>query len=178
MSQKVWWDAYPGRLEEELRCLDEAGILYTRDESAWAKGVLRLDLSMQCGEETVRLRATYPELYPIFRVEVEAADLHLDHHQNPFGKNLCLMGRSTDLWHTNVTLASLLTDKLPIVLKTGRSHDISEVTRLEEHQAEPFADYFTYPPGASVVVAGNFEIPLDITSGTLLLVLCHASRFG
>src|SRR5579864_9007258 len=46
----------------------------------------------------VELRAEFPDFYPYVRPEVYATTLDLERHQNPFGKNLCLLGRRSDVW--------------------------------------------------------------------------------
>lgn len=171
MNIQPWWEAYKGRLEFELAALDKAGILYELDNEAFAKSVVRLKLRVPIGGHTYQMIALFPDLYPYFRFEVEAPELDLPHHQNPFGKNLCLLGRSSDLWHTNDTLASFLTDRLPTVMKAGTSSDASEVADLEQHQAEPYADYYSYQPGTAVVVGNNLTIDKLVNSGSLLLGL-------
>lgn len=171
MSTKPWWELHPGRLESELQALDEAGIAYERDAVAFAKGAVRLCLRVPLNGTVVELQATYPDMYPYFRFEVVAPGLSLHHHQNPFQKNLCLLGRSTELWHAKNTLASLLREQLPGVVKTGLSHDKEMVAELEERQAEPYADYFAYPPGACVIIAGNCVVDAAHRSGTLVLGL-------
>ncbi|MBE3046909.1 hypothetical protein IMZ48_31145 [Candidatus Bathyarchaeota archaeon] len=154
-----------------MDALEKAQVTYVRDISAFDKGVLRLRLTAKVSGETVELIATYPDLYPYFRIEVVAPYLSLHHHQNPFGKNLCLLGRSTDQWKTTDTLASLLSDRLATAIKAGRSNDRAEVVDIEQQQAEPFTDYFTYLPGTSVVMSGGLDITNVYTSGTLELGL-------
>lgn len=167
MSWKPWWKIYPERLKYELKALYRAGIEYVKDEEAFSKGVLCLHLLKQrCGA----LRVVFPDLYPYFRFELYADDLRLPHHQNPFGKNLCLIGRSTEFWHNKKdTLANFLTERLPQVLRTGASDDPKEVAMLEQHQAEPFSDYYSYHFGAAVIVDGGWAIDNHCQSGTLLI---------
>lgn len=171
MSTTPWWELHRGRLESELIALDEAGITHEQDFAALAKGVVKLRLHYPLNGSDVELVATYPDMYPYFRPEVVAPELSLHHHQNPFGKNLCLLGRSTELWHTNDTLASLLQAQLPTVIKAGLSHDKEMVAGLEEPQAEPYADYFAHLPGTCVIIAGNCEIGGAHRSGTFILGL-------
>jgi len=166
MSWKPWWEVCPGRLDYELRALDQLGIEYTRDEKAFSNGVLCLHLRKQaCGS----LRAVFPDFYPYFRFELYADDLSLPHHQNPFGKNLCLIGRSTELWHNKDTLAKFVTERLPQVLKAGASADPEEVAGMEQHQAEPFSDYYSYCDSTAVIVDENWAIDSDHQSGALLI---------
>jgi hypothetical protein len=171
MSTTPWWELHRGRLESELNALDEAGITHEQDSVALAKGVVRLRLRYPLGDSDVELVATYPDMYPYFRPEVVAPELNLHHHQNPFGKNLCLLGRATELWHTTDTLASLLREQLTAVIEAGLSHDKEAVAGIEERQAEPCADYFVYPPGASVIITVKCDIDVALRSGTFVLGL-------
>jgi len=101
--------------------------------------------------------------------------LKLQHHQNPFSKNLCLIGRSTENWHTKYTLASFLTEQLPQVIKAGQCDDPQEVTEIEEHQAEPFSDYYTYQPGSAVIVDGGWKINKNCRFGTVRIGITSLS---
>ena len=104
-----------------------ATVVTTHSSSAGS----RLHLEVDVDGETLRLVVTFPDFYPYFRFEVQAPDLHLDHHQNPFEKNLCLLRRGTEHWDPGDTVASLLHEQLADVLKTGRSQNIEEVKGLE-----------------------------------------------
>ena len=166
MIRKPWWEIYPSRLERELDALKQAGIEYRRDDEAFDKGVLCLHIEM---EKTGKLRVVFPDLYPYFRFEIYAPDLQLSHHQNPFSKSLCLIGRSTANWRADDTLASFLIEKLPQVILTGTSDNATEVAGIEQTQAEPFSDYYTCHPGTALIVDGSWEIDASYKSGTILI---------
>lgn len=160
-----WWERTPGRLEYELEALRQAGIQFEQDEEARARGIIRLNLLAAVEGERFPLVVTFPDLYPYFRFEVDAPTLDLDHHQNPFGKNLCLLGRETFYWDTTDTVAGLLGEQLPTVLKTGRSADKEASLGLEHHQAEPIGVFYPYPP-SMVVLPFDCTIPERFTHGT------------
>jgi len=166
MIRKPWWEVYPSRLEREFDALKEVGIEYTTDEDAFAKGILCLYVEM---EKAGTLRVVFPDLYPYFRFEIYAPELQLSHHQNPFSKSLCLIGRSTINWRADDTLASFLIDRLPQVIHTGTSDNATEVAGIEEHQAEPFSDYYPCYPGTALIVDGSWEIDASCESGTILI---------
>ena len=75
-------------------------------------GTLALDVSVNLGQDTLQLVAKYPDSYPYLRVEVYAPTLSLRWHQNPYAKNLCLLGRHSDAWSIDDTLAGVLTSQL------------------------------------------------------------------
>ncbi len=166
MIVKKWWESYPLKLKSELMALEDAGLKYTKDEKAISEGIFCLIVET---EGSGKLRVVFPDLYPYFRFEIYAPDIQLHRHQNPFDKNLCLIGRSTEWWHTDDTVASFILERLPQVLKSGQSNDLQEVATLEEHQAEPFSDYYPYHYPASVIVDGGWTIDKRYESGTLLI---------
>ncbi len=152
-----WWVRFPERYHYELEELDRAGIQWARDEGAFKKGFLRLELTFNHDGTLVPLVVTFPDLYPYFRFEVTAPTLDLPHHQNPFEKNLCLMGRATHHWDTFNTVASVLQQQLSLTITIGQSDDAEAAFGVEQDQAEPYSDYYAYAPGM-VVLPG--EIPL------------------
>jgi len=170
---RPWWEEFPGLLESELRALERAGIPYQKNKAASQAGVLRLDLRVTVDGRAIPLFAVYPDLYPYFRPEVYAPTLNLPHHQNPIRKNLCLLPRSTGEWDVEAdALATLLTEQLPRTLQAGETQDPEVADGLEQHQAEPFADYYSYPPGPFVIADGSCPIPGRYKAGSLLIGTC------
>lgn len=169
MTPKPWWELYPQKYKDELDALEQAGIKYSKDESSFAAGVLKIHLNILVDNQELRLYAVFPDLYPYFRFQVYAPGLQLLHHQNPLNKIICLIGRSSELWHTTNTLADVLTQRLHQVLLTGQSNDPNEVEMLEEQQAEPFSDYYSYEPGTSVIVDNEWDIDTDCNSGNMII---------
>lgn len=175
--ESAWWVRQPERYEYELAELDAARIEYSIDEGARAEGILRLDLNIPNEEgEPLKLQATFPDLYPYFRFEIRAPEIDLPHHQNPFSKNLCLLGRSTRHWNTGDTLAKFICDRVPLVLMAGKSSGTAAVAALEEHQGEPFSDYYPYPDGSMIMVDSSWQIPEHYTGGTLLVGMSRQQR--
>jgi hypothetical protein len=171
---RPWWEREPGRLEYELAQLQAAGITYQVDEEAKSRGRLVIDLEVTNEQnEKLELKARFPDLYPYFRFEILAPTLNLPHHQQPFGKQLCILGRATANWHTSDTLAGLTRQQVPSVLSSGRSTSRSDVAGVEEHQGEPFGDYYSYAKDSMILVDGAWSIAKAITSGTLTLGLAE-----
>ena len=164
-----WWRRRPEWLDQEVAALDAAGIGWERDEESFAHGVARLHLTVCEGGEELRLTITYPDLYPYFRFEVSApTDLGLHHHQHPHGGNLCLMPRGTERWRPSYTAADVLKERLADVLRTGRSEDAAAVVGVEQEQAEPYSDYYPYPP-SMVIVERGWQIAAEVVGGTLVI---------
>jgi hypothetical protein len=158
MTIPVWWERFPGLREAELAALDAAGLAYEIDEAAERVGILRIRVTVVLDATPTDLVATYPDLYPYFRFEVEAPGLDLGRHQNPFRRTLCLIGRRTDNWNVSDTLAAFITERVPLVLETAADPDADTAAEAEEHQGEPFSDYFTYQHGAVVLVDGSWDL--------------------
>lgn len=170
-----WWEREPERLEYELYQLTAAGIMFQVDETLKATGLLVIDVEINTEFEAgLSLKIRFPDLYPYFRFEVEAPTLALPHHQNPFGRQLCLIGRGTVNWNTDDTLAGFLTQRLPSVLSSGASEAPDEVSGLEEPQAEPFSDYYRYGKEAMILVDSSWSIEGQVTRGSLTLGLAES----
>jgi hypothetical protein len=163
-----WWDRYPDRYESEIAELEQANIRFERDEQAFAQGFLRLHVYPRVAGEELHLVATFPELYPHFKFEVDAPTLDLPRHQHGASRTLCLLPRGT-LWWKPATdrLAHILRDQLPRVLNAATSDDREAYAGFEEEQAEPYTDYYTYELGWFILVDGNWKFPADLTSGWL-----------
>lgn len=164
---KQWWEQWPGRLEYELTELDAIGIQYKRDGSAFRRGKIVLHLQVPHDGQLLNLEARFPDVYPYTRFELVAPDLDLPHHQNPIFKNLCLIGRASRNWNVHDTLAQFIQTRLPLVLKAATTDDRSAVRDIEEHQAEPFTDYYPYQSGALVLVDSGWQFDEAIEQGEI-----------
>lgn len=137
---------------------------------AFREGILLINLRVTTEEgEEVNLEGRFPDLYPYFRFEIRAPNIDLPHHQHPFGKGLCLLGRTTRNWNTTDTLADFIRERLPLVLNTGRSSGTPSATLLEEHQGEPFSDYYLYDDSSMILIDGSWNIDPSCTSGTIVI---------
>lgn len=168
-----WWVDRPGTFHEELTALDRAGIDYKVREDLKAQGILQIDATVDVGGEQVEVEVVYPDLYPYFRFEVFAPGLELPRHQNPFLKNLCLIGRSTDNWDTDATAAQFLIDQLPKVLTAGRA-PIGKSPVAEIPQGEPLSAYYGGQDGAMFLIDSAWSIPADHERGWMKIGLDRA----
>ncbi len=165
----TWWEERPGLLEEELQALREAGIEYSVDSASKSRGVLRLDLALTVADEPLSLFAIYPDLYPYVRPEVYGPDLSLPRHQNPAQGNLCLLGRATENWVVDQTLAAHISEQLPKLLQAARRPPGTLSPVPEEPQGEPISDYYTYAPGSMILMDSAMQVPRDVNDGSLSL---------
>lgn len=168
-----WWKRFPGVHEEEVAALDELGIAYERDDDAWADGVLQFRLHPEVDGREIELVATYPDLYPYFRFQVRApSERQLVRHREPFGGVLCLVGRGGENWEVDDRLAWFIQHQLPKVLRLGaEGADEKELEDGEEHQGEPFSEYYPYVDEALLVVDSSWETMDAGPEGSLTLSL-------
>jgi hypothetical protein len=166
MIDQPWWERWPAVLEREEAALRNANIRWTRNEDAYSKGILRLDLVLPPELGAHEMFVVYPDVYPYFRFQVYAPGLNLPYHSNPFEHNLCLMGRRTHWWKLTDTAGEVIARQLPTLLKTAAATDAAEVLGLEEQQAEPFSDYYTYKP-SMILVDGDWSVPKEHKRGYL-----------
>lgn len=163
------WFGRKDRIQYELELLDEAGIKYEAPSEIPDSGVYEIRVDTSLDGEAIPLVVSYPDLFPYFRFEVAAPTLSLDHHQNPFEKNLCLLGRDTANWLPSDTLLDFIRERLPRVILTGRSGDREDVRGREEEQAEPISEYYPYRDDTIVLIDGSWAVPADLRSGKLIL---------
>jgi hypothetical protein len=146
-------------------------VRYRVDEELKAAGILRLELMVAAEDgRHHQLSATFPDTYPYTRPEVSAPAEALLHHQNPFTKMLCLVGRSTAAWTTGDTLAWLIKTQLPLALAAGQATVPAGPAAAglpEERQAEPVSEYYSYTPSSMILIDGAWEVPPGVTSGAL-----------
>jgi hypothetical protein len=176
---KPWWELEPERLKYEFDELDAADISYEIDERERAGGilVLKLTVATEAGER-IRLVARFSDVFPYVRFEVLAPDLKLGRHQNPLTGQLCLIGRATANWDTKNTLAFFIKDRLPKVLHAARLADSAEAEGLEEHQGEPFSDYYSYLRDSLLMVNAGWTFDFEAQGGKLIIGLEDPSEPG
>ncbi|MHA7146474.1 ThiF family adenylyltransferase [Arthrobacter sp. TmT3-37] len=161
-----WWEQYPGRLEHEYSALQSLGVSVHEDTDARANGVITWAVVVPddfTGQGDVELVVTFPEFYPFLRPDVTAPELDMAHHQHPFGKNLCLIGRASASWDTQNDLAWLIREQLHKALTLGVAEDRGGD---EENQGEPFSEYYSYTPNAMVLIDSAWEPPAVPSTGT------------
>lgn len=150
---KAWFET-SDKLDKEIKDFSDLGIAYKLDEKLKEEEkILRIFLIVKKNEyfdlpdvhHELHLVVTYPDLYPYFRPEVFAYDLELPRHQNPFGKNLCLLERNTGAWKPSWTVAEYLKEQLPKLLVEGYITEAKELEGKPREQAEPVSIFYDGP---------------------------------
>ena len=150
-----WWERCPGRLSDEVARLREVGFKTDFDENVALTSPIVISGTFSVDEVTYKLEIRFPDLYPYFRPEVYAPDLNLAHHQNPLGKNLCLLGRNSDNWNTTDLIADVLAQQLPELLRSEKTA-VEGGKPNEELQAEPWTEYLV--PNRDIRILWNADI--------------------
>lgn len=164
-----WWKKWPDRLDFELAELEKVGISYEVDKQAFKNGIVVLNVLYEIDARKLNLVVRFPDVYPYFRFEIYAPELKLDHHQNPFEKNLCMIGRATSNWSTSDTLAKYITSRLTKVIQAGESTDPYISKQLEEEQGEPISHYYAYAPNHFALIDSSWSIDPSVYKGVLTL---------
>jgi hypothetical protein len=171
-----WWEAFRERYDAERRRLTEAGIDFREDSDALARGVLRLHLTVKHNDEPLQLWATFPDLYPFFRFEIQIHKWNLDRHQNPFTKHICLFQSSTWNWRPSSDfLADFLMERVPKVHKAARSNDVPSESE-EEPEAEPASLYFSPYSIGGVLVDEGWSFDTRHRCGNIRLGSMHQAN--
>jgi len=148
-----WWKKNPQRLEWEYACLAHEGYKYEEISREEVNGTLEIRVEFPVDGKPLNLQVIFPPFFPEARFEIRCGDLDLSHHQNPFTKELCLLGRSTGLWDPAFSLASFLRDQMPKILIAGATEDTSLADPLEEHQAEPAAAFLPFLSESELLIS-------------------------
>ena len=166
---KPWWETWPERLDFELNQLQVAGIRVTKISKDATTGILELQLEHAISGHSMPLTVRFPAFFPYARFELLAPQLDLKHHQNPFQKNVCLIGRASENWDVDDTVVDFVVNRLPRAIAAANEDDTAKLQGLEIQQAEPQTAYYSYANDSSVLIDSSWEIPAAINRGTLLL---------
>lgn len=165
-----WFDERPGRLDYELRQLEEAGFSYSITDDGRETGLLRLQIVYPDSEntdnptQTYNLLAAFPEEYPDFPFEISVqpgSNFPPGPHLNPTG-NLCLLQDPGNNWDgSRDTLAKFLQRQVRDILRAHRG----DKSVLEAQEGLRQTGYIQYAPGTAMLVA-DWKIPAHIHRGT------------
>lgn len=163
VPQPVWEHRFPGRFDYELKELRLAASDLRVDAAALEGGALIIDLDWRCGSEILPLRAVYPDWFPYFRPSVALrARPFPRRHSCPMDGDLCLLGRHTGQWQSNMTLRQLLDEQLELAIK-GTHH--------EDPQGEPAETWWNFAglPDSYVLVDSVWNLG-EADNGLMKLV--------
>jgi hypothetical protein len=172
-----WWITSPRRLELELRDLSDAGITWTISRQDAETGELALDLKADVRGKTERFVAVFPPFYPYVRFEVYAPDWQLPRHQNPYSKNLCLIGRASINWEVDDTVAAFIIERVPLLLDVVEEEDEELLVGREEPQGEPLTSYSKAEQDSLVLIDSAWTIETASAGGSLLVGVEDAKPF-
>lgn len=166
-----WMNWFPERYQEELDAYAKHSMVINIDEDSKARGTFSLDVSVEQAGEAYRIRVVYPSLFPYFTPRAFLLERKLARHVHPEGSNLCLLGRGTRQWSSEVRFADVIAERFPIILAINESTDEGFIKAAEEPQGEPYSEYFNGSglPGSAIVYHGGWEIDAKRKMGTATL---------
>lgn len=164
---QTWVERFPGRLEYERADFVKRKLKFELDEEQLAEqGRVVLTGSVPYDGEEIRIEVRYPDLFPYLRPVVIAPDLSRDRHQDPYGKELCLLEASTRAWDTDTSAAWLVEKRVPYLLQLLDA-DPETLRQAEVPQGEPASTYFKGPPGSVVFVPqAALDMPAEAQAGS------------
>jgi ThiF family len=167
---RIWPERYPGRLEHELADFAKRGLHFSlQEELLREQGRVVLRGTLEHEGEEIALEVSYPDLFPFVRPEVIAPGLELPRHQNPYGRNLCLLDRSSRAWKPSYTAAWLIAEKVPYLLSLLEAGE-EAMHEAEAPQGEPATSYFAGVPGTVIFIPGpmlGLEAEAEAGSGRI-----------
>jgi molybdopterin/thiamine biosynthesis adenylyltransferase len=166
---RPWWEKWPERLDFELAQLEAARIRVKKASKDATSGTLELQLEHTLNGRVMQLVVRFSAFFPYTRFELFAPELDLKHHQNPFLKNVCLIGRGSENWDIDDTVADFILNRLPAAIAAAEEEDKDKLAGVEIQQAEPLTAYYPYADDSSVLIDTSWDIPKTINGGTLLL---------
>jgi len=165
-----WFTDLPERLEYELQALTACGFSYVLDEGRRLAGQIVLKVTVPVRGEDHTFTVVFPSSYPYFPFQVFAPTLKLERHQDPYSGLLCFVAQIYTEWDANDTVASYLTTRLSDVLRANGEAG----TVREAREGAPVTGQMTFGDN-TVVMTGNWELPLNCVQGALTLGLERGS---
>jgi molybdopterin/thiamine biosynthesis adenylyltransferase len=165
-----WWERYPGLLEQQVRGLERAGFSVREDEDARRAGFIKLLADGSVSGQDHHLAITFPDFFPLFRVEVaEYSQPLLQRHQHPVSRFYCLLPRRTLHWDWDSSVADHILQQLPRVLDSASRPASARSGAAEEQYAEPYSDYFQYSEPAALIIDSSWVLPPEADEGDLVI---------
>jgi molybdopterin/thiamine biosynthesis adenylyltransferase len=172
MTTPPWWERHPGRLEDEIARLEAAGWAVELDEEVRAEED-RIVLHLRKGryDGLSEARVEFPDVYPFTKPLVFSDGLELQRHYNPVTGELCLLADGTINWKATDTVAALIDDQYPqLVRAEALDPEEAAAAGLEHRAPEPARLYLTAAAMAESGIIIDFDwASLPATGGTMEL---------
>ncbi|MEH6503329.1 MAG: ThiF family adenylyltransferase [Cycloclasticus sp.] len=171
----AWFQDHPHYLQDEENALMKEGFTYTIDEAARSEGRLIITIIYPIGSENHDLTCHYHAAYPFFAPKVIAPTLPSGRHIDPYSHGLCLFEDEQSVWNTHDTLAKVLKEQIPKVLK---EHEYAEnISKIEGAEGYQITGQIPYEP-VSVIFTGDWVIPEEVNSGEICIKVTKNSNSG
>lgn len=154
-----------------MEAFDARGLRFVEDEAEKASGRLVLNGAVALGPgKDTRIVVVYPETFPLTRFTVFAPDLRLARHQNPFGRNLCVLPQGRDHWRPSYRAADFVADEVPGLIRLVESGGAA-LRAAEDPQGEPFTGHILFPHlGGVLVPEAALHIDPSVSGGRIDLL--------
>ncbi|HEX8163590.1 MAG TPA: ThiF family adenylyltransferase [Pyrinomonadaceae bacterium] len=152
-----WFEADPARLEHEREEYERQGLNFTLDRELFdsARVVSFKGSVTLSGGGVRRFEVVYPPAFPFMRPEVYSHDTSLERHQNPLGKNLCLLPNEEDEWEWDMTGAYLIGQAVRLLEDTQAGPSV--VSEQEVPAPEPQVLYLGHLFSGALIIPEQFQ---------------------
>lgn len=181
---KPWYERQPDRLEWELNEFRRQGLEPRQGFDDDGDLVVKVDLDFK--GEPLEVTATFSPEHPYFAPEITADRVVIDRHQDPVGKNFCLLENPGNDWEEWFSAGELVGETLRQLLADSEE-GTDAVYAGEADMPEPASAQLRYDSEFTVLVGDPFlesELPAEqgtiklLHSGDELRVLVEATGLG
>lgn len=148
---RPWFERYSGRLDEEKRAYDDAGLAFTLNKLTLEKhSIVVFEGTIRAVGAEHQLQVVYPSGFHFVRPEVICTGSLLQRHQNPIERNLCLLPNDDAEWRTT-DHGALLVERAIRLLELDREGPAA-IAAQEVEAPEPRSVWYPYTDGTSFIV--------------------------
>jgi hypothetical protein len=160
-----WYQREPERLAWELDQFDRHGLVATTSYDD--EGHLIVASEVRFRGEPLNVIATYSHGHPEFPPTIASDRYVIGRHQDPFGKNFCLLEDADEDWRPWFSAAQLVGKSLRNLLRDVETGE-GAVAAGEADMPEPVSAQFLYHPDVVILVPEPFlSDHLAATDGTM-----------
>lgn len=173
-----WWDIWPDLYNDEIDAFDKKGIPYKVQFKN--KGILILEVQWPVDElKSLSLSVGFSPLHPFARPAIAAPNDTFERHQDPFGKNLCLLTQESRQWDSRQKVADFIDERIKVfflALESRRKGQWQTAAELEENAADPLMPYFAHACREGSVIMFDSQMGLPTGHGTMSIARWQRSR--
>lgn len=165
----MWWERWPDRFDQEMRCLGEHKLnpedTSSPDERACGYRSISITYQLENGRR-IPITLRFPPEYPFFMAVafLDPEEMLLTRHQNPTNGELCLLNAGQS-WKPTDLIGDIVVEMLPQILNIHQDPIGEYAKEHEVGQGEPISGYFSKNNGSFLLVE-DVVVPDHFSEGT------------